>query len=66
MHIYDIRGNDLNVSNKKIAGNLVMAYGRWNVELGKKSYDESKKEKYKIYGKDIMEDVKNILLQCNI
>lgn len=36
--------------NTDIAGNMVMAYGKWNQKLGRMSYDKSHEEKIKVYG----------------
>ena len=53
-HIIDTKGMEFkDPSCKNIAGNLVMAYGRWNSQLGARAkyhYDDNMNEKNMIYG----------------
>ena len=68
-HIIDKNGPELNTYCKNIAGNMVMALGKWNMELGRMTIDYnyylSKREKEMVYGKDIMIDVRDIIINCN-
>ena len=51
-----------------IAGNLVMAYSRWNSGLGGMSrynYTNSEQEKTEVYGKDNINKIRNIIEKCN-
>jgi hypothetical protein len=51
--------------NGNIYGNLVMAWGRWNQELGHLKYEDSEKEKEIVYGVERVDRAKNIIVQCN-
>lgn len=69
-HIIDRKGEEYTGKecNKDIAGNLVMAYGKWNMELGtiaRKDYNSSEKEKGEVYGKERMRKVREIIERCN-
>lgn len=68
-HIIDLNGPEYNSCGcTSIVGNLVMAYGRWNAGLGglaKHNYTNSEKEKTIVYGKYIMDSVRNVIEKCN-
>ena len=59
-HIYDTRDNNLS----DIVVNRVMAWGKWNMALGRLSYNDSLQEKTEIYGSELMEQVYIQLLKC--
>lgn len=64
-HIYDLNRGDINgCYNKDISGNLIMAWGRWNQELGKLDYKENMKEKEIIYGKEIIDKARENIIKC--
>lgn len=52
-----------------IAGNLVMAYSKWNSGLGgikgKNNYKKSEHEKTIVYGEKVINDVRKIIEKCN-
>jgi len=72
-HIIDTRGPEfIDAKCKQIAGNLVMAYGKWNSQLGSRTsikngsyYYESINEKEIIYGKDRVDSVRSLIVKCN-
>jgi len=67
-HIIDIKGPEFkdNYNAKQIAGNMVMAWGRWNAQIGSanKNYNVTSNEKAKVYGADMMLKVRNIIRDC--
>ena len=65
-HIIDKNGvtdEYLNSCNKDIYGNLVMAYGRWNSEIGQRPWHMVRQEKQEIY-KDIFRKAEEAVLEC--
>ena len=68
-HIFDTNGNDFHDAKcKQIAGNLVMAYGRWNSQLGaraKHHYTDSINEKMTVYTKERLNNVRELIIKCN-
>jgi len=67
-HIIDKKGQEYDIECTLIAGNLVMAYGKWNNGLGGfagSNYTNSVIEKTIVYGKEIMDDVRHIIETCN-
>ena len=68
-HIIDENGPEFKncYGCKNIAGNMVMAYGRWNKALGGLSlryYNDSTYEKQLVYGADILDRVRDTIWQC--
>jgi hypothetical protein len=59
-HIIDKRTN----LNTNIVGNLVMAYGKWNQELGRKTYAESNAEKIRVYGQKSIDLALHYVTTC--
>ena len=72
-HIIDTKGQEFTDAKcKQISGNLVMAYGKWNSQLGSRAgikngsyYYESINEKELIYGKDRVDSVRSLIIRCN-
>lgn len=69
-HIIDKNGPEFNDAcyNKNIAGNLIMAWSRWNSELGtlaQHNYNYSHDEKIQIYGANIVYNAKNNIIKCS-
>lgn len=71
-HIYDKNGQDDRIPSncnvcKNIPGNFIMAFGRWNMALGglaRKNYNAAQIEKTLIYGKHIMKQAFDNIMQC--
>lgn len=55
-HIIDIKNSMPALAgwNKNIVGNIIMAYGKWNQDLGSMRWDNVESEKREIYGNDIV------------
>lgn len=53
-HIIDLKNSILPHWNKNIAGNIVMAYGKWNQEMGQLTWPMVELEKREIYGNDLV------------
>jgi hypothetical protein len=49
-HILDKANSVLPNASKGVVGNLVMAYGKWNQELGQLNWTNVEREKREIYG----------------
>ena len=68
-HIIDTNSPSFNQDEncKKIAGNLVMAWGKWNAALGGKypDYPAIENEKNTVYGSKLVELVKEQIKLCN-
>lgn len=67
-HMIDENGPELKDYDKNIFGNLVMAYGLWNQQLGWIAwydYSASAAEKEEVYGKDRMDKARNLIMTCN-
>lgn len=61
-HIIDRHNTPYDKCNTNILGNVIMAYGSWNNQIGQLCWKDAKNEKIEIYGKDIFcKAVKNIL-----
>jgi hypothetical protein len=64
-HIVDQKNTPFNSCNRYILGNLIMAYGKWNYEVGQPCWDSIKMEKMNVYGKTIFcSAIKNII-ECD-
>ena len=66
-HIIDNKGPEFVDCNKNIVGNYVMAWGRWNQNLGliaNRDYNSSTHEKGIVYGEELMEKVRNKFKEC--
>jgi hypothetical protein len=68
-HIIDRNGPEFtNCGNcKSIAGNMIMAWGRWNKALGgvaKNYYNDSQSEKIEVYGQNIIDNAKYWISYC--
>lgn len=67
-HIVDTNGGEFLPNQTNIAGNLVMAWGRWNQENGRlaaRSYADAQAEKQEVYGADAVERAKDAIRSCN-
>lgn len=65
-HIIDVRDGEFSSCKrcKNIAANFVMAWGRWNMALGGLNYTNSIKEKENVYGKDLVDRIRNKIYEC--
>jgi len=64
-HIIDKRSPEFECDQcEDIAANLVMSYGQWDNELGRKPYDVSTREKEIVYGKDKMDIARYYINYC--
>lgn len=54
-HIVDTKQSILPNHNKNIVGNIIMAYGKWNQEMGTMLWDNVESEKREIYGNSIVD-----------
>ncbi len=62
-HIID-KQNSGNNCNKNIYGNIVMAYNKWNQQVGKLTWEHVKNEKSVVYG-DIFNKAMQYVTQCD-
>lgn len=69
-HIIDRKNTPYDPCNTNILGNVIMAYGKWNNEIGQRCWNDVKNEKIIVYGKDIFcQAIKNVIAcdkNCNI
>ena len=68
-HIVDKENTPYNQCNPNILGNVIMAYGVWNVEVGQKCWDDVVIEKFSVYGKEsFCQSVRNVIecSGCNV
>lgn len=65
-HIHDLKNSPLSAMGHdvNIIGNLVMAYGMWNVQMGSKGWRIVEIEKSDVYG-DIFNISHNNIIRCN-
>ena len=67
-HIIDRNGPELDEFNKDIFGNLVMSYGRWNMQMGhlqRANYTALSIEKTIVYGNYNVELARYWIQKCN-
>lgn len=64
-HIIELKNSELNTYNKNIYGNIILAYGKWNRQVGNLNWTYGKKEKIRVYGKDIVDQAIENIKQCN-
>jgi len=66
-HIIDKANTDPDLVglNVNIVGNLVMAYGRWNQQVGQLSWNNVVTEKREIYTTFLFETARHYVLTCN-
>ena len=65
-HIIDLNGPEYTSENKNIYGNLVMAYGLWNQQLGRLfNYPANMNEKTIVYGQDNMSRARQLIEYCS-
>lgn len=66
-HIIDKNGPEFKYCNKNIAANMVMAWNKWNTQLGfRLDYDSNIHEKELVYGKEMMDSVRKQIQLCNV
>jgi hypothetical protein len=66
-HIIDLNGSPAVGCDLNIVGNVVMAYGRWNNEIGRLSWRDVRHEKTLVYKQIFELAVENVLkCGCNI
>jgi len=67
-HIIDRRDSipEFAEDDKNIFGNIVMAYGWWNNQIGRLSWDRTETEKREIYGELIVDKVIENIRKCKI
>lgn len=66
-HIIDkVTGDsELDSKNKNIVGNVIMAYGVWNNQVGQLKWSNVQQEKSEIYTKFLFETARHYVLTCN-
>jgi hypothetical protein len=66
-HIIDKKNSESEYSgyNKDILGNVIMAYGRWNMQIGQLSWRDIKEEKREIYGTKIFNQAEYYVKYCS-
>ena len=68
-HIIDLKNSDPEFGNafeKDILGNFIMAYGRWNQELGRlRDWESIKNEKREIYRSEIFDKAYKNVKECH-
>ena len=61
-HIIDKQNTPYDKCNMNILGNVIMASGTWNNQIGNRCWDDIKREKIAVYGKDIFcKAIKNVI-----
>lgn len=63
-HIIDLKNSELNNCNKNIYGNIVLAYGLWNRQVGNLNWTYAKKEKKLVY-KEIFDKAIHNIKKCD-
>ena len=66
-HIIDLNGPEFTECNKNIAGNMIMAWSKWNRQLGsiaRTNYTKSILNKTVVYGEDIMSVARDNIKKC--
>lgn len=67
-HIVDLSNSlfdDYPEESKKILGNVIMAYGKWNNQIGQLEWDNVEKEKREIYGNTIVSAAIENIARCH-
>ena len=63
-HIYDQKNSPLVDSDVDIYGNLVMAYGKWNMQMGSKGWWVVQVEKSDVYGGRVFNQSRDNIIKC--
>lgn len=63
-HIVDLRNSVADGYNKNILGNMVMAYGKWNQEMGGMKWPKVEVEKRRVYGDTIVDHAIANIIEC--
>lgn len=64
-HIVDRKNTPYNICNPNILGNVIMAYGKWNSQVGKLCWKDAMNEKIQVYGKDIFCTAIRNIIKCS-
>lgn len=64
-HIIDTQNSIYNEYNKDILGNMIMAYSKWNKQIGKMKWDYVEIEKREIYGDNVVDMAIKNIEKCN-
>jgi hypothetical protein len=68
-HIIDLNDEcslpDVKNMEKNILGNLIMSWGRWNMQIGKLKWEHVEMEKRTIYGDEIVDMAIYYITKCN-
>jgi hypothetical protein len=65
-HIIDNNHAELDGCSKNIYGNIILAYGTWNRQIGQLKWINAKNEKIEIYGKSIVETALLNIKKCDV
>lgn len=67
-HIIDMQESlpDVSSMSKNIIGNVIMAYGQWNVQIGNMKWINVEREKRQVYGDKIVDRAIYNIEKCNI
>lgn len=63
-HMVDLQNSMLGEYNRNIVGNIVMAYGKWNQQVGSLTWPRVEAEKTEIYGRQLMEAAMLAIIEC--
>lgn len=63
-HVVDLHHSILGEYNKNIMGNIVMAYGLWNQQLGRMAWSQVEAEKREIYGDPLVNSAMLAIIAC--
>lgn len=64
-HIVDRSNTPYNICNPNILGNVIMAYGKWNAQVGQLCWKDIINEKKQVYGKNIFCDAIRNVIECS-
>jgi hypothetical protein len=66
-HIVDLKNSmfdDYGDQPKMILGNLIMAYGKWNIEMGPLKWENVEREKRNVYGDNVVDQAIDNIQKC--
>lgn len=63
-HIVDKKNTPYDKCNTNILGNVIMAYGKWNNQVGQLCWKNVLYEKMQVYGNDIFCDAVSNIIKC--
>lgn len=64
-HIIELKNSELDGCNKNIYGNILLAYGTWNRQVGNLNWGYGKQEKIRVYGRSIVEAALKNIAKCD-